>query len=123
MSTTRTGRVAALFATLSLLSAPGALAAEQDAEYDRPYTFETVDAYEANDRTFIIVTGVLQGETSPRTLRFWAGGASDVRLLQLQRCDRMALLTMSKAGRYYFQVTRYESVMSPLGVSCKLTRR
>jgi hypothetical protein len=63
----------------------------------------------------------MKGESAVRTLRF-AAYSSTERLVQSERCDRLALLTMTRPGRYYFQIERPSSTSS-ISVYCKLERR
>ncbi|NVJ24065.1 MULTISPECIES: hypothetical protein [Myxococcus] len=109
-----------LLATLTLT--PSALAAAEEPQFDLPYVFETVDSYEVVHADTIQVTGVLQGESAPRTLEFsFPYSPSNYDNSQhISRCDRMALLVMNKPGAYLLEMTlKLRGQM----VTCKLTRR
>ncbi|HET9449705.1 MAG TPA: hypothetical protein VFO83_02430 [Aggregicoccus sp.] len=92
-----------------------------------PYLFETVDSYDVRGGpSQVVVTGVLQGEAAPTTLVFRysaASGSSYESPRTFERCERMALLAMSKPGQYLLEL-RQDSVSGyTLQVGCKLTRR
>lgn len=110
-------------ATLLLASValtPTALAAETP-QANVPYVFVTVDSYSVVHANGIEVTGILQGENTPRTLEFEFPSFSSYDASQhVSRCDRLALLLMNKPGAYLLEVTfkgQWETG------SCKLTRR
>jgi len=70
-------------------------------------TYDTVDAVEVlADR--ISVTGIISGQGTPSTREYTifssssTTGATDV---AASRCDRLALLAMSKPGKFQFAVT------------------
>ncbi|MCY1019946.1 hypothetical protein [Pyxidicoccus sp. MSG2] len=118
MLNNRSLRFAALLAA-SLGLAPSALAAETP-QSNKPYIFETVDSYVVVNERRVEVTGILQGESAPRTFAFSANAISNPHLL-FTRCDRMALLAMSKPGLYSFEMVQgADSYIAP---TCRLTRR
>lgn len=100
-------RALAVLATLTL--ATSALAEVEDPIYGVPYVFVTVDAYSVAHNG-MEVTGILQGETTPRVIRFGFEEAA--------RCDRLALLAQSRPGRY-----RLELTTGLYSFSCKLIRQ
>ncbi len=114
----RSLRTAALAVSLGL--APSALAAAETPQADRPYIFETVDSYNAADATHFEITGILRGESTPRTLRFRIVGYSEPSV-HMSRCDRLALLAMTRPGAWFLEVSQAE--ISSAFPSCKLTRR
>ncbi|TQF11237.1 hypothetical protein FJV41_35280 [Myxococcus llanfairpwllgwyngyllgogerychwyrndrobwllllantysiliogogogochensis] len=121
MHPSRVLRAAALLLA-SVTLTPSALAAETP-QPNVPYVFVTVDSYSLVQADTIQVTGVLQGENTPRTLEFEFPypstnyyGASP----HIARCDRLALLLMNKPGAYLLELSfRYQGAI----VTCKLTRR
>jgi hypothetical protein len=113
----RSLRIAALLSA-SLGLVPSALAAETPRS-NTPYVFETVDAYLVVDAYRIEVTGILQGESTPRTLVFRTS-VSDASA-HFSRCDRMALLAMNKPGLYHF--TMVQGAESWIPTTCSLARR
>lgn len=86
-----------------------------------PITYDTVDAIEvlANE---IKVTGIISGQDAPSTTLYTiissssSTGRTDV---AASRCDRLALLAMSKPGKYQFAVT----LVGFSEYSCKLIVR
>ena len=87
-----------------------------------PYVFETVDSYHLPSIYQFEVTGILRGESTPRTFTFWSRDFSSFEPAQhLSRCDRMALLAMSKPGAYFLEVVQ-PTIDRPIP-TCKLTRR
>lgn len=116
----RSLRLAALL-SVSLGLAPAALAAAETPQYDKPYVFETVDSFLITSPSRFEVTGLIQGENTVRTVYFFTTwSASSDSNLYLTRCDRMALVAMSKPGLYFFEVVQKSVSISP---SCRLTRR
>ncbi|NOJ95317.1 hypothetical protein D7W82_31240 [Corallococcus sp. CA049B] len=109
-------RALALLAALSL--APSTAGAEPEAPVSgETYVFTSVDAYSVGPTTFD-VTGTLVGESTPRTFRFWSGGDYAV---EASRCDRLALLAMTRPGRYLFSWSHEIAYISP--PTCTLTRQ
>ncbi|RKH39731.1 hypothetical protein [Corallococcus sicarius] len=101
----------ALAALVTLTLAPSALAEAEAPLNGVPYVFVTVDAYRVRSSGLMEVTGILQGETTPRVIGFYDTNAAE-------RCDRLALLAQSRPGRYLLELTdTYDSV------SCKLIRQ
>jgi hypothetical protein len=115
----RSLRFAALLA-VSLGLVPSAFAAAERPQSDKPYVFETVDSYLIVDDNRVEVTGILQGESAPRTFAF-RGTVSTAAGAQFSRCDRMALLSMSKPGLYLF--TMVQAPENWMASTCQLTRR
>ncbi|NOJ77578.1 hypothetical protein [Myxococcus xanthus] len=110
-------RTASVFATLAL--APSALA--EQAAYGTSYVFTTVDAVMVySSGSNFEVTGILEGETSPRTINFRPQiGDSGAQQGFGARCDRMALLLMTRPGRFHLTV---HTLASNWPTTCKLTR-
>ncbi|RKH40742.1 hypothetical protein D7X96_18275 [Corallococcus interemptor] len=109
-------RALALLATLTLVPA-SALAEPEDALSGVNYVFATVDAYSVVGSS-LIVTGTLVGESNVRTIEF-PGPGSD-RAEEASRCDRLALLTMTRPGRFHFSWFRQAGGYFPV---CTLTRQ
>lgn len=116
---TRTLIACLTLGALCLLSSQPASAAFGDVTL-----YDTVDAIKVLD-TRITVTGILAGQTAPTTATYniqstssSSGGAIDV---AASRCDRLALLAMSKPGKFQFGVV--DESGSGSRVSCKLIVR
>ena len=76
--------------------------------------YDTIDAVEVVD-TFITVTGIISGQGAPTTTTYVVVGGTE----SAARCDRLALLALTKPGKYQFAVV-------PQGIdvfSCKLIVR
>ncbi|QAT88164.1 hypothetical protein EJ065_6638 [Corallococcus coralloides] len=108
-------RILALLAALTLAPA-SAFAEPEDATYGVAYVFTSVDSYTTGTNHFV-VTGVLQGESAPRTIRF---GAYTSGFPDAERCDRLALLTMTRPGRFHFSYFQEYFNYHPV---CTLTRQ
>lgn len=89
-------------------------------------TYDTVDAVEVLADQ-IRITGIISGQDAPSTRQYeiWGsppssqtGGPTDV---AASRCDRLALLAMSKPGKFQFGLT--PEINFPLRHSCKLIVR
>jgi len=87
-------------------------------------TYDTVDAVEVLADQ-IKVTGIMSGHGVPSTTVYRIvssstsnGGPTDT---AASRCDRLALLAMSKPGKFQFAVV--EELVSPLKFGCKLIIR
>ena len=107
-----THRFAACFAIASLtFVAPRPAAAETITR-----TFETVEAVETHDGLWVTVTGILVGQTTPTTHSFVFHPYVD----QAGRCERLAVIAMSKPGKYRFSIG-WEP--SSGGGGCKLSLR
>ncbi len=84
------------------------------------HVFVTVDRYRLDwEMSRLEVTGLLEGESTPRTvwISFPHGyvNAND----PSARCEKLALLAMASPGRYKFELaTEYDEY----GSSCALTR-
>lgn len=112
----------ALLRTLAfcLSLAPLALASAQSAP-PPTYVFTAVDSVEISNGGFTFkVTGIVQGESTPRTFEgfsdFYRSDSYDG-TGAAGRCERMALLTMNKPGRYTFEIQQENG-----GFRCKLNR-
>ncbi|MCE9579002.1 MAG: hypothetical protein K8W52_38110 [Deltaproteobacteria bacterium] len=102
--------IAATVAALALTSNPPAHAAGPTF-----VEFETVDAVETNNGYFA-VTGILVGASAPTRVAFAPITTLDV----AGRCERFALLAMSKPGKYLFSASVYQSGYP---TNCKLALR
>ncbi|MCK8498485.1 MULTISPECIES: hypothetical protein [Myxococcus] len=102
---------------------PSTLAWSETPQVDVPYVFETVDSYAITEANVIEIRGVLQGESAPRTFEFefYSNPAYYDASQHGSRCDRMALLAMTRPGRYLLEL----KVQRWIGgqPSCRLTRR
>ncbi|AFE07249.1 hypothetical protein COCOR_06973 [Corallococcus coralloides DSM 2259] len=111
-------RALALLATLSLVPSTAGADPEQPVS-GVTYVFASVDAYTVGPATFDI-TGTLVGESTPRTFRFWPGSGESYSV-EASRCDRLALLAMTRPGRYLFSWSHEIGYISP--PQCTLTRQ
>lgn len=111
-------RALAVLATLTF--APSALAVAEVPVKDVPYVFATVDNYAVVNTNAVEVTGILVGETLPRVFRFTFSNPVNTSE-HMSRCDRLALLAMSRPGRYLLEFTASDKLFTP--ASCKLTRQ
>ncbi|RKH71560.1 hypothetical protein [Corallococcus aberystwythensis] len=113
-------RALALLAALSLAPSTAGAAPEEPVP-GMAYVFATVDAYSVAITT-IDVTGTLQGESTPRTFRFWvySGMASATDSVEASRCDRLALLSLTRPGRYLLTLSTDVHANFP---TCTLTRQ
>ncbi len=82
--------------------------------------FATVDAVETQTNSVFIVTGIVEGAAEPTRHTFSIIFSIEPQS-GLNRCDRFALLAMSKPGRYQFSIVNASS--SPSAVRCKLALR
>lgn len=87
-----------------------------------PAVYDTVDGIVVSGRR-ITVTGIISGQVAQSTFLYLlfdeitsSGAASDT----ANRCDRLALLAMSKPGKFQFAVERVPSTSS---FRCALTVR
>lgn len=88
-------RLTAVLVLAALAVAPQLAAAETIfAAYD------TIDAYDVRPGGTIRITGILSGSSAPTTTIYNVGGASTS--LEPSRCDRLALLAMTKPGKFQF---------------------
>lgn len=88
-----------------------------------PASYDTVDAVGVWGRR-ITVTGIISGQTAPSTFQYpifeeSAGGAGSISDAA-NRCDRLALLAMTKPGKFQFAMDR---VSSTSFFRCTLTLR
>lgn len=112
-------RALAVLATLSLVPA-SALAEPESPVPGMDYVFATVDAYSVTATAFDI-TGTLKGESTPRTFRLWTYGLSaEGHSVEAARCDRLALLAMTRPGRFLFTWSQDLYAYAP---TCTLTRQ
>jgi hypothetical protein len=89
-----------------LLSSSLALPAQAQAT-GTTYVFQTVDAFEMVNSNTVRITGILQGQAEAQTITIigWSFGNSTTTFDSPQRCERLALMSMAKPGRYLFSVT------------------
>ncbi|QRK12381.1 hypothetical protein JQX13_21560 [Archangium violaceum] len=112
-------------ATLLLTLSPLTLAAAQSTS-DEVTIFETVDDYgtiysDYNNR--VSLTGIVRGESTPRTLEFGADYSYQNYGERLRTCERLSLISMSKPGQYLLEV-RYLNDWEPKELrGCRLIRR
>ncbi len=125
MSPTRSTLVAC--ALLALLVPTAARPQSTTPLNNTPYLFETVDSFDVRGTGVptVVVTGVLQGQQEPTTLAFRYNvtvSSSSENMRTFERCERMALLAMSKPGQYLLELRQDVAVAYSYHVGCKLTR-
>ncbi|NOK37439.1 hypothetical protein D7W79_24955 [Corallococcus exercitus] len=108
-------RALALLTALTLAPA-SAMAAPEESVAGVTYVFTAVDAYTAG-AGHLVITGVLQGESTPRTIFFDAPAYDGS---EANRCDRLALLAMTRPGRFHFSWFKEYPGAYP---TCTLTRQ
>ena len=88
------------------------------------HSFDAVDAVEIGHLSsyqnshFVIVTGILVGATVQTTHKFHFDGNPE----QSTRCERFAVIAMSKPGKFRFSIGSITST-GGTGGGCKLTLR
>jgi hypothetical protein len=89
-------------------------------------TFDTVDAVELQNDccTFVnlVVTGIRAGESTPTTITFTFANNSATDAAPALRCERFAVIAMSKPGKYQFAIGANGNVGGGSG-ACKLILR
>ena len=89
-------------AALAMISPEPARAAQGDVT-----AYDAVDAIEVQGST-IAVTGIVAGQGAPSTTRYIINSSSGTGTgftdVGASRCDRLALLAMSKPGKFQFAV-------------------
>jgi hypothetical protein len=122
MSPFRSSLVASVLSALLLPTA--ALSQSATPVLNTPYLFATVDSYDVKGiGALVTVTGVLQGDQEPTTLTFrysTSSSSSYESARTFERCERLALLAMSKPGQYLLELRQENNTVYHLG--CKLTR-
>jgi hypothetical protein len=97
-------------------------AALADPPQGAPAAYDTVDSVSVGGRR-IIVTGIISGQTAPSTFQYTifdestSSGTTDA----ANRCDRLALLAMSKPGKFRFSMEHPDA--SSFTFRCTLTVR
>jgi hypothetical protein len=115
---TRTFIACFTLGALCLLSSQPARAA-----FGEVIAYDTVDAIKVVD-TRIFVTGIIAGQGAPTTTKYeirTAGVSSGAAIDVAARCDRLALLAMSKPGKFQFGLVDESSFGEQF--SCKLIVR
>ena len=84
--------------------------------------YDTVDAIEVRGLNWITVTGIIAGQGAPSTLTYQLEGGSYAGTDAAARCDRLALLAMSKPGKFQL-VMKYGYLSGLDAFSCKLIVR
>lgn len=108
-------------ATLLLALSPLSIASAQSSA-EEVLVFETVDSYDLESNVWLKITGILQGEATPRTIAITASYSGTAYEQHVRGCERLVLMAMSKPGQYYFELRR--STFTPIQLNgCKLTRR
>jgi hypothetical protein len=113
---TRTLSACLTLGALCLLSSHAARASFGDVTL-----YETIDALKVID-TRVVVTGILVGQSAPSTTTYilvLSGTNASNTVDMSARCDRLALLAMSKPGKFQFGMVDESSGR----FSCKLIVR
>ncbi|MCE9673638.1 hypothetical protein LY474_38125 [Myxococcus stipitatus] len=123
MPSSRSPRLLPSLLAAVTLATPALGAAPETPETTRPYLFETVDDVVVRYNR-LDVTGVLRGETVPRsfTFSYYAGTTSGDSINLASRCDRLALLAMARPGVFLLEMVHNGSNLSSPS-SCRLIRR
>lgn len=123
------------FKTLASVTLLFAFAAPLRADAATPatYVFETVDSYDISGQNREVkVTGIISGEATARTVTltylpyYYSGNTQDELALKrtFERCERLALLAMSKPGQYLLEMRQENfATTTTATIGCKLTRR
>jgi hypothetical protein len=120
------------FKTLASVTLLFALASPLRANAATSYVFETVDSYDiSGQEAEVKVTGIISGEVAPRTVTLtysayaYYGSAQDELAVKrtFERCERFALVAMSKPGQYYLEMRQETLTTGLFAIGCKLTRR
>jgi hypothetical protein len=85
------------------------------AHADQTLLFTTVDLVrrDAEIQERLIVTGIVSGEATPRTVSLhWTQYGSQSTVPMVESCERNATLVMSRPGRYRLEISAY-SVETP----------
>jgi hypothetical protein len=96
---TRTLIACLTLGALCLVSSQPATAAVGDVTL-----YDAIDAIKVID-TRIVVTGITVGDSTPRTTTYslvFQGTSTSITIDMSARCDRLALLAMSKPGKFQF---------------------
>lgn len=88
-------------------------------------SFDTIDSVEISNldvefgqHSFLTVRGILRGQSTPVSLDFDFGTNKDM----ATRCERLALIAMSKPGKYQFDIGANNSGSTDGGHGdCRLT--
>jgi hypothetical protein len=98
---------------LALLLAPTAAHAAETVT-----SFQTVDEVASNGGYELDITGIVDGEQSPRTLMFYFYSDSSNISALYKSCEHDALLAMNRPGRYRLKVVMPDDRVG----SCSLKR-
>jgi hypothetical protein len=103
----------------TLVTSSAAFAEDLPAPGTASATYDTVDAVEVRG-SFIVVTGIISGQATPTRLQYSIQDQSAQTGEAAARCDRLALLAMSKPGKF-----RFATILLDNGFrfSCKLNVR
>lgn len=88
----------------------------------KTYAFEAVDSYDSDFGGDVTITGILQGEATPRILKFRSDVGYTATLELGRSCERLSLLAMMKPGQYLLEV-RFDSAYDNVLMGCRLARR
>ncbi len=98
---------------LAMAAALVAACAAADAQTANAVTFTAVDGVRVRYLT-LYVTGVVQGEATAREVTF---DYSTTTVVQLQSCERIALVAMSRPGQYLLTMRQWGGAYAECGVS------
>lgn len=91
------------------------LSSRPAAAYPVDIRYDTIDAVEAAGATAITVTGIISGDGSPSTRTYGLlFSTPDIS----SRCERFALLAISKPGKFEFAIVNHGSYFT-----CKIIAR
>jgi hypothetical protein len=107
---------AAVTAVILLVAVPRVVEADSETPVSSDtVVFETVDAVEVWDKSYLIVMGIRQGQTATQDLQFSLGDPESA-----ERCQKQALLAMDRPGRYLLRLAPDFNYGHAV---CRLTRR
>ena len=104
------------FALASMMLVGGAGSASADPS-PVPTTYTTVDSIETSGNSYITITGIRGLDQAATTIVYRIAQGSQPQDAAA-RCDRFALLAMSKPGKYIFEVT---DLYKNSNFTCKLS--
>jgi hypothetical protein len=90
-----------------------------------PVVFVAVDRYLVTPNRWVEVTGLVEGESTPRTVYFFVGSEDYKQSLSspATRCEKLALLAMASPGKFKLELSGIITNADPNSYpSCALTR-
>jgi hypothetical protein len=90
--------------------------------------FEAVDAVTIRGDEYMKVEGLVQGETTPRTIEFriaytYNSGNGSLPAVSATNCHRQAMFALAHPGRYALEMDLHGSGSSSVVAECTIRRR